>query len=68
MSDNLTFYDVLRAEARAEDKIRDILIALEDETHRLVDWVRVDTRRFAGCAVEICLAKARGEDHSHEGK
>ena len=63
MSENITIDDVLRAESRAEEKVRNILIELEDETHRLVDWVRVDTRRFGGCNVEICLSKARGEPH-----
>jgi hypothetical protein len=38
---------------KAEDDIREILLALENHTGRLVEHVRVDTRRFSNLGVEI---------------
>lgn len=51
----------LMAEIEAESAIRDILLKLEEVTGRRVDWVRVDTRNFAGCNVEIAMTDDRAK-------
>lgn len=51
----MTLPEQLEAEREAEDKIRSILLDLECETGKIIDWVRIDTRTHAGCAVEIML-------------
>jgi hypothetical protein len=41
------------ARAKAEAAIEKILIGLENDTGRRLDFVTVDTRNFARCDVEI---------------
>lgn len=38
-----------------EHKIQKLLLAFEEETGHRIDYVNVDTRNFANCAVEIIL-------------
>lgn len=60
----MTIDEIISAECEAEDKIRRILLDLENATGLRVGWVKVDTRNFAGCTTEVSLnarAKAEGE-------
>lgn len=47
----------IREVVEAEDKVASILRELEETVGRRIEWVRVDTRNFAGCSVEIAMQK-----------